>query len=79
MKKNIDWPEVIKSYHSRTCTFAEFAEQRSINPATLRYHLDKDRRGKTGNFIPVSLPSQNKSSEEVVIEFSSGLRLSIRG
>jgi hypothetical protein len=78
MKKEIDWGEVVRSCKERTCTLEEFAKERGVNRATLQYHLGKERKEKVKKFYPVAVIPPKRSSEEVVIEFSTGLRLSIR-
>ena len=79
MRKEIDWKEILKSCKERTCTLEEFARERGVSRATLQYHLGKERKGKAKKFYPVAVVPPKRESEEVVIEFSSGLRLSIRG
>ena len=72
MKKS-DWKSVIDDYHQRDCTQKEFCEGRGINPATLQYHLRSWKEPK--GFVPIE--SFSCSMERIVLEFPSGLKLSI--
>lgn len=76
MKSVRNWEEVLDRYHVRSGTFEEFVKAEGVNGSTLRYHLQKERQSKTGSFFPIDL---GERVGEVELEFSSGLRLRIRG
>ena len=72
-----EWRSLIADYHKRDCTQEEFCRKRGVKPATLSYYVSRFRK-KPKKFLPLEVQAE-PVSKEVVLEFPSGLKLSIHG
>ena len=68
-----EWEHLLALYENRSSTKEAFCKEHDVNPATLSYQLSK----RKPSFHP--LTPATSAPEAVVIEFPSGIRLSIRG
>ena len=73
-----NWDLVLAEYEKRDSTQSEFCSQRGINPATLSYQLTRRNKSAKPAFVPLALEGPS-IDQEILLEFPSGLRLSIRG
>jgi hypothetical protein len=94
MKQRKDWQSVIKRYGERDGTSVEFARREGVKLSTLQYHLVKVSKTKR-NFHPIAVehanlspqtlapaltePTATATATEMRIEFTSGVKIFIRG
>ena len=76
-----DWSELVKACKSREGTLEEFAQANGVSKSALSYHITRSNQSarKREKFIPVLKSEPKTKPLAVVVEFPSGIKLTIQG